>query len=57
MGIRTGDNELAAKTSLLDYGYSIKNGGYNYCSASNGKVSVYLSFEHGIVTGIAAFLK
>ena len=57
MGIRTGDNELAAKTSLLDYGYSIKNGGYNYCSASNGKVSVYLSFEHGTVTGIAAFLK
>lgn len=57
MGIRTGDDELEAKTSLLDYGYSLKGGGYNSCRAYNGRISVFLSFEHGTVTGVAAFLK
>lgn len=56
MGIRTGDDELGAKTSLLDDGYSIDGGGMNSCRASNGRVSVYLSFEHGVVTGVAAYL-
>lgn len=56
MGVRTGDEELEAKTSLLDDGYSIDGGGMNRCHASNGRISVYLSFEHGVVTGVAAFL-
>ena len=57
MGIRIGDDELEAKTSLLDYGYSLKGGGYNSCHASNGRLSVFLSFEHGTVTGVAAYLR
>lgn len=56
MGVRTGDDELAAKTALLDSGYSIDGGGMNRCHASNGRISVYLSFEHGVVTGVAAYL-
>lgn len=56
MGVRTGDDELEAKTSLLDAGYSLDGGGMNRCSASNGRISVYLTFEHGVVTGVAAYL-
>ena len=56
MGIRTGDDELEAKTSLLDDGYSLSGGGLNSCRATNGHITVYLSFEHGSVTGVAAFL-
>ena len=56
MGIRVGSDELEAKTSLLEDGYSIEGGGMNSCHASNGRVSVYLAFEHGVVTGVAAYL-
>ena len=56
MGVRTGDGELEAKSALLDAGYSLDGGGMNRCHASNGRVSVYLTFEHGVVTGVAAYL-
>lgn len=57
MGIRIDDSELDAKTLLLNSGYSMNGGGLDYCRASDGRITVYLDFEHGIVTGMAAFLK
>ncbi len=57
MGIRIGDTELDATALLLNSGYSMNGGGLDYCRAIDGKITVYLDFEHGIVTGMAAFLK
>ncbi len=57
MGVGVGDDELDAKTLLLESGYSLNGGGYNSCRAIDGAVHVYMSFESGTVTGIAAFLK
>ena len=57
MGIRVDDSELDAKSLLLNSGYSMNGGGLDYCRAIDGKITVYLDFEHGIVTGMAAFLK
>lgn len=56
LGIRVGDDELDAKTVLLDSGYTMQGGGFNSCRAHRGQVTVELSFEHGVVTGIAAYL-
>ena len=57
MGIRIGDDELESRTVLLDNGYSMDGGGLDRCRATSGKITVYLNFEHGIVTGMAAFIK
>ena len=57
LGIRVGDDELGAKTELLDSGYSILGGGFNSCRAHRGSVVVELSFERGLVTSIAAYIK
>ena len=56
MGIRVGDDELEAKTSLLDYNFKMTGGGFNTCRAVKGDITVVLSFEHGVVTNIAAYL-
>ena len=56
MGIRVGDDELEAKTVLLDYNFKMTGGGFNTCRAVKGGITVVLSFEHGVVTNIAAHL-
>ena len=56
LGIRVGDDELDAKTTLLDSGYTMRGGGFNSCRAHRGQVTIELSFEHGLVTNIAAYL-
>lgn len=56
MGIRVGDDELEAKTTLLDYNFKMAGGGFNTCRAVKGNITVTLSFEHGVVTNIAARL-
>ncbi len=56
MGVRVGDDELEAKTTLLNSSYKISGGGFNTCRAVNGNVTIVLSFEHGVVTNIAAYL-
>ncbi|MGM9575179.1 MAG: hypothetical protein ACI3VE_04655 [Oscillospiraceae bacterium] len=56
MGIRVGDDELEAKTALLNYNFKMTGGGFNTCRAVKGDVTVALSFEHGVVTNIAAYL-
>ena len=56
LGIRVGDDELDAKTSLLDARYKMADGGFNSCRAEKGRVSIELTFEHGKVTNVAAFL-
>ena len=56
MGIRVGDDELEAKTALLDYNFKMTGGGFNTCRAVKGDITVTLSFEHGVVTHIAAYL-
>ena len=57
LGIRVGDDELDAKTKLLNSGYSMLGGGFNSCRAHRGCVTVELNFEHGVVTNIAAYIK
>lgn len=56
LGIRVGDDELDAKTVLLDSRYKMVSGGFNSCRAEKGRVAIELSFEHGKVTNIAAYL-
>lgn len=56
LGIRVGDDELDAKTRLLEKGYSVQGGGFNTCTASRGDVTVVLGFDRGLVTKIAAFI-
>ena len=56
LGIRVGDDELDAKTELLDSRYKMVSGGFNSCRAEKGRVAIELSFEHGKVTNIAAYL-
>ena len=56
MGIRVGGDELDAKTVLLDDNFKMVGGGLNSCRAVKGNITVELSFEHGIVTNIAAYL-
>lgn len=56
MGIRVGDDELEAKTALLDHNFKMTGGGFNTCRAVKGNITVSLSFEHGVVTNIAAYL-
>lgn len=56
MGIRVGDDELEAKTALLNYSFKMTGGGFNTCRAVKGDITVMLSFEHGVVTSIAAYL-
>ena len=56
LGIRVGDDELDAKTALLDARYKMADGGFNSCRAEKGRVSIELTFEHGKVTNVAAFL-
>lgn len=56
LGIRVGDDELDAKTTLLDSGYTMQGGGFNSCRAHRGQVTIELNFEHGIVTNISAYL-
>lgn len=56
MGIRVGDDELDAKTILLDDNFKMSGGGLNTCRAVKGNITVVLNFEHGIVTNIAAYL-
>lgn len=56
MGIRVGGDELDAKTVLLDDNFKMAGGGLNSCRAVKGNITVELSFEHGIVTNIAAYL-
>lgn len=56
LGIRVGDDELDAKTVLLNAKYKMVNGGFNSCRAEKGRVGIELSFEHGKVTSIAAYL-
>lgn len=56
LGIRVGDDELDAKTELLDSNYTMVSGGFNSCRAKKGRVTIELNFEHGKVTNIAAYL-
>lgn len=56
LGIRVGDDELDAKTELLDSKYKMTSGGFNSCRAEKGRVSIELTFEHGKVTNVAAYL-
>lgn len=57
LGIRVGDDELSAKTALLDSNYTMFGGGFNTCSARCGNISVVLDFERGTVTNISVFLE
>ena len=57
LGIRIGDDELAAKTKLLNEGYSINSGALDRCLAEKGKITVILAFAHGCVTQMEAHLK
>ena len=50
------DDELDAKTALLDARYKMADGGFNSCRAEKGRVSIELTFAHGKVTNVAAFL-
>ncbi len=56
LGIRVGDDELDAKTVLLNAKYKMISGAFNSCRAENGRITIELSFEHGKVTKLAAFL-
>lgn len=56
LGIRVGDDELGAKTELLDRGYSMTGGGFDTCTAVRGNITVELGFRSGAVTQIAAYL-
>lgn len=56
LGIRVGDDELEAKSTLLDLNYKLAGGGFNSCRAEKGRVTVELGFEHGKVTTVAAYL-
>lgn len=56
LGIRVGDDELDAKTELLNSKYKMANGGFNSCRAEKGRIAIELSFEHGKVTSLAVFL-
>ena len=56
LGIRVGDDELDAKTALLNARYKMADGGFNSCRVEKGRVSIELTFEHGKVTNVAAFL-
>ena len=56
LGIRVGDDELDAKTELLNSKYKMANGGFNSCRAEKGRITIELSFEHGKVTSLAVFL-
>ena len=56
LGIRVGDDELDAKTLLLNAKYKITSGGFNACRAEKGRDAIELSFEHGVVTNVAAYL-
>lgn len=56
LGIRVGDDELEAKTELLDAKYKMANGAFNSCRAEKGRVSIELTFERGVVTNIAVYL-
>ena len=57
LGIRIGDDELEAKTKLLNAGYSINAGALDRCRAEKGKITVILAFAHGCVTQMEAHLK
>lgn len=54
--IRVGDSITDATRQLMDLGYSMDGGGLNVCKASNGHITVTVSFEHGYVTHIEALL-
>ena len=56
LGIRIGSDELEARTILLDNGYRMQGGAVNSCTAVKGDVTVILSFDHGSVAGIGAYL-
>lgn len=56
LGIRVGDDELEAKTKLLDAGYSIDSGTLTSCQATNGRIGIILVFERGFVTQIEAHI-
>lgn len=56
MGIRAGDDELEAKQLLMDAQYVLMGGGLNSCRAEKGCIAIELTFEHGSVTTVSAFL-
>lgn len=56
MGVRVGDDELEAKTLLLDKGFSVTAGGLNSVRAVSGCVTIELLFEHGTVIQVAAYI-
>lgn len=56
LGIRVGDDELEAKSALLDLNYTMCGGGFNSCRAEKGCITVELGFEHGKVSSVAAYL-
>ncbi len=56
LGIRVGDDELDAKTLLLNAKYRITDGGFNSCRAEKGRIAIELGFERGEVTRVAVYL-
>lgn len=57
MGISVGDDEVATKNKLLDYGFDYSGGGHNSCRAEKGSIAMELEFWHGSVIQIYVYIK